>query len=114
LAGVIDSRQHVVCDVNAGADRHRRDDPAGRGQGCGDEHRHYETVAEGLSDAGMDTGRNGQHRYGEQPGKARDGIVDARSRSRMVFRHGGEDGRDQRSDGDRQPTPKTATAGSTT
>jgi hypothetical protein len=103
LAGMVDPRQDVVCDVDAGVDGHGRDDPAGRGCSCGDEHRNYEAVAEGLSDAGMDTGRHRQHRDGEKPGEACDGIVDARSGSRLVSRHGGEDGRGQRGDGDRQP-----------
>ena len=48
LAGVVDPWQYVVCDVNAGVDGHDRDDPAGRGYSCGDEHRNYEAVAEGL------------------------------------------------------------------
>ena len=70
LAGMVNARQYVVCDVNAGVDGYGRDDPASRGYGRGDEHRDYEAVAEGLSDASMDTGRHRQHRDGEQSGEA--------------------------------------------
>jgi hypothetical protein len=89
LAGVVDPGQYLVCHVNAGVNGDGSDDPTARGNGCGDQHCNYEAVAERLSDPGMDTRRHRQHRDGEQPREARNGVVDARSCSRMVFRYGG-------------------------